>query len=89
MPVTLTVARPVRESFVREPGGPLRIWAYRGGSSAAPENTAASDEVRTPGTPVCGVPTLASPLAGFKARGGNLLLEIKGALTFEVIAPRL
>jgi glycerophosphoryl diester phosphodiesterase len=31
--------------FIREPGAPLRVWAHRGGSSAAPENTAASDEV--------------------------------------------
>jgi glycerophosphoryl diester phosphodiesterase len=34
-----------KESFVRKPGAPLRVWAHRGGSSAAPENTAASDEV--------------------------------------------
>jgi glycerophosphoryl diester phosphodiesterase len=141
MPVTLTVARPVRESFVREPGAPLRIWAHRGGSSAAPENTAASDEVarragvewiendvqptkdgvpvvlhdetvdRTtdgtgairsltaaqvaeldagswfaPGYAGLRVPTLASQLGGFKARGGSLLLEIKGAHPRESVA---
>ncbi|MFG1816477.1 glycerophosphodiester phosphodiesterase [Kribbella sp. NPDC049174] len=34
-----------KESFIRKPGAPLRVWAHRGGSSAAPENTAASDEV--------------------------------------------
>jgi glycerophosphoryl diester phosphodiesterase len=119
--------------FIREPGAPLRVWAHRGGSSAAPENTAASDEVArragaewiendvrstkdgvpvvlhdetvdrtTNGTgaiqsltaaEVAGldagswfapafsgqrVPTLVSQLDEFKARGGNLLLEIKG-----------
>ncbi|RZU03657.1 glycerophosphoryl diester phosphodiesterase [Kribbella rubisoli] len=32
------------ESFLRAPGTQLRIWAHRGNSSAAPENTAASDE---------------------------------------------
>ncbi|MGW6282745.1 glycerophosphodiester phosphodiesterase [Kribbella sp. NPDC055071] len=31
--------------FIRDPGAPLRVWAHRGGSSSAPENTAASDEV--------------------------------------------
>ncbi|ADB33716.1 glycerophosphoryl diester phosphodiesterase [Kribbella flavida DSM 17836] len=34
-----------KESFIRKAGDPLRVWAHRGGSSAAPENTAASDEV--------------------------------------------
>ncbi len=34
-----------KESFIRTPGAPLRVWAHRGGSAAAPENTAASDEV--------------------------------------------
>jgi glycerophosphoryl diester phosphodiesterase len=139
--VTLTVVRPVKASFVREPGAPLRVWAHRGGSSAAPENTAASDEVarragvewiendvqptkdgvpvvlhdatvdRTtdgtgairsltaaqvaeldagswfaPGYAGLRVPTLASQLDGFKARGGNMLLEVKGAHPRESVA---
>lgn len=41
----LTVTPLGKESFIRTPGTPLRVWAHRGGSSAAPENTAASDEV--------------------------------------------
>ncbi|WP_344183840.1 glycerophosphodiester phosphodiesterase [Kribbella lupini] len=41
----LKVTPLAKESFVRKPGDPLRVWAHRGGSSAAPENTAASDEV--------------------------------------------
>ncbi|MFI7066679.1 glycerophosphodiester phosphodiesterase [Kribbella sp. NPDC050124] len=41
----LTVTPLAKESFIRKPGAPLRVWAHRGGSSAAPENTAASDEV--------------------------------------------
>ncbi|WBQ07762.1 glycerophosphodiester phosphodiesterase [Kribbella sp. CA-293567] len=41
----LKVTPLARESFIRKPGDPLRVWAHRGGSSAAPENTAASDEV--------------------------------------------
>jgi glycerophosphoryl diester phosphodiesterase len=41
----LLVTPLAKESFVRKPGDPLRVWAHRGGSSAAPENTAASDEV--------------------------------------------
>lgn len=141
MPVTLTVARPAKESFVREPGAPLRVWAHRGGSSAAPENTAAADEVARragvewiendvqptkDGVPVVlhddtvdrttdgsgairsltaaqvaeldagswfapsyagqRVPTLASQLDGLRARGGNLLLEIKGAHPRESVA---
>ncbi|MEU4294408.1 glycerophosphodiester phosphodiesterase family protein [Kribbella sp. NPDC026596] len=45
MSVTLIAAPPVQESFLREPGAPLLVWAHRGGSSSAPENTAASDEV--------------------------------------------
>ena len=128
-------------AFLREPGAPLRVWAHRGGSSAAPENTAASDEVARragaewiendvrstkDGVPVVlhdetvdrttngtgaiqsltaaevaeldagswfapafagqRVPTLASQLEGFKARGGNLLLEIKGVHTRESVA---
>jgi len=139
--VTLTVARPAKESFVREPGAPLRVWAHRGGSSAAPENTAAADEVARragvewiendvqptkDGVPVVlhddtvdrttdgsgairsltaaqvaeldagswfapsyagqRVPTLASQLDGLRARGGNLLLEIKGAHPRESVA---
>jgi len=141
MSVTLTVAAPAKVSFVRRPGGPLRVWAHRGGSSAAPENTAASDEVALragvdwiendvratkDGVPVVlhdetvdrttngtgairsltaaqvaeldagswfapayagqRVPTLASQLDGLRARGGNLLLEIKGAHTRESVA---
>jgi glycerophosphoryl diester phosphodiesterase len=44
--VTLTsVLAATGTQFIRRPGEPLRIWAHRGGSSAAPENTAASDEV--------------------------------------------
>jgi glycerophosphoryl diester phosphodiesterase len=35
---------PRTNSFLRAPGAQLRIWAHRGNSSAAPENTAASDE---------------------------------------------
>ncbi len=128
------------ESFIREQGGPLRVWAHRGGSSAAPENTAVADEVArragaewieidvqptkdgvpvilhdatvdrtTDGTgavrsltaaQVAGldagswfapayagqrVPTLASQLDGFKTRGGNLLLEVKGEHTRETV----
>jgi glycerophosphoryl diester phosphodiesterase len=130
-----------KESFVRKPGDPLRVWAHRGGSSAAPENTAASDEVArraraewiendvqptkdgvpvilhddtvdrtTDGTgairsltaaQVAGldagswfapafagqrVPTLGEQLDGLKTRGGNLLLEIKGAHTRDSVA---
>lgn len=41
----LKVTPLARESFIRKPGEPLRVWAHRGASSAAPENTAASDEV--------------------------------------------
>ncbi|HET6987334.1 MAG TPA: glycerophosphodiester phosphodiesterase family protein [Kribbella sp.] len=141
MPVTQTVARLAKESFVRAPGAPLRVWAHRGGSAAAPENTAAADEVARragvewiendvqptkDGVPVVlhddtvdrttdgtgairsltaaqvaeldagawfapayagqRVPTLASQLDGLKTRGGNLLLEIKGAHTRESVA---
>lgn len=129
-----------KESFIRKPGDTLRVWAHRGGSSAAPENTAASDEVArraraewiendvqptqdgvpvilhdttvdrtTDGTgpirsltaaQVAGldagswfapafagqrVPTLAQQLDGLKTRGGNLLLEVKGAHTKESV----
>lgn len=41
----LKVTPLAKESFIRKPGDPLRVWAHRGASSAAPENTAASDEV--------------------------------------------
>lgn len=137
----LKVTPLAKESFVRKPGDPLRVWAHRGGSSAAPENTAASDEVArrgraewiendvqptkdgvpvilhddtvdrtTDGTgavrnltaaQVAGldagswfapayagqrVPTLGQQLDGLKARGGNLLLEVKGAHTRESVA---
>ncbi|TDD23979.1 glycerophosphodiester phosphodiesterase [Kribbella turkmenica] len=130
-----------KESFIRKPGAPLRVWAHRGASSAAPENTAASDEVArraraewiendvqptkdgvpvilhdttvdrtTDGTgpvrsltaaQVAGldagswfapayagqrVPTLAQQLDGLRTRGGNLLLEVKGAHTRESVA---
>lgn len=130
-----------RESFIRKPGEPLRVWAHRGGSSAAPENTAASDEVARraraewiendvqptkDGVPVIlhdatvdrttdgtgavrsltaaqvaaldagswfapaykgqRVPTLAAQLDGLKTRGGNLLLEVKGAHTKDSVA---
>lgn len=142
MPVTLTsVQTAAGPHFIRSPGEPLRIWAHRGGSSAAPENTAASDEVALragvvwietdvrstqDGVPVVmhdetvdrttdgtgavqsltaaqvaeldagswfapafagqRVPTLAAQLAGLKARGGNLLLEIKGVHARESVA---
>jgi glycerophosphoryl diester phosphodiesterase len=43
--VTLIASPLAKQSFIRVPGAPLRVWAHRGGSSAAPENTAASDEV--------------------------------------------
>ncbi|TCN37718.1 glycerophosphoryl diester phosphodiesterase [Kribbella orskensis] len=130
-----------KESFIRKPGTPLRVWAHRGGSSASPENTAASDEVArraraewiendvqptkddvpvilhddtvdrtTDGTGAVRsltaaqvgaldagswfapafagqrVPTLASQLDGLKTRGGNLLLEVKGAHTRDSVA---
>ena len=130
-----------KESFIRRPGDPLRVWAHRGGSSASPENTAASDEVARraraewiendvqptkDGVPVIlhddtvdrttdgtgavrsltaaqvaaldagswfapaftgqRVPTLAAQLDGLKTRGGNLLLEVKGAHTRDSVA---
>lgn len=130
-----------KESFIRRSGEPLRVWAHRGGSSAAPENTAASDEVARraraewiendvqptkDGVPVIlhdttvdrttdgtgairnltlaqvaaldagswfapaftgqRVPTLGRQLDGLKTRGGNLLLEIKGAHTRDSVA---
>ncbi|MGC4943046.1 glycerophosphodiester phosphodiesterase [Kribbella sp. DT2] len=137
----LKVTPLAKESFVRKPGDPLRVFAHRGGSSAAPENTAASDEVArrgraewiendvqptkdgvpiilhddtvdrtTDGTgavrgmtaaQVAGldagswfapaftgqrVPTLGQQLDGLKTRGGNLLLEVKGAHTRDSVA---
>ncbi|MEV6288429.1 glycerophosphodiester phosphodiesterase family protein [Kribbella sp. NPDC051770] len=137
----LKVTPLAKESFVRKAGDPLRVWAHRGGSSAAPENTAASDEIArraraewiendvqptkdgvpvilhddtvdrtTDGTgavrnltaaQVAGldagswfapafagqrVPTLGQQLDGLKTRGGNLLLEVKGAHTRESVA---
>ncbi|MBB5836393.1 glycerophosphodiester phosphodiesterase [Kribbella italica] len=137
----LKVTPLAKESFIRKPGDPLRVWAHRGGSSAAPENTAASDEVArrgraewiendvqptkdgvpvilhddtvdrtTDGTgavrnltaaQVAGldagswfapaftgqrVPTLGQQLDGLKTRGGNLLLEVKGAHTRDSVA---
>ncbi|GAB2669301.1 glycerophosphodiester phosphodiesterase [Kribbella swartbergensis] len=137
----LTVTPLEKESFIRKPGAPLRVWAHRGASSSAPENTAASDEVArraraewiendvqptkdgvpvilhdttvdrtTDGTgairsltaaEVAGldagswfapafagqrVPTLGSQLDGLRTRGGNLLLEVKGAHTRESVA---
>lgn len=141
MPVTLTpVDTAAGTHFLRKPGEPLRIWAHRGGSSSAPENTAASDEVArragvdwietdvqstkdgvpvvlhdatvdrtTDGTgeirsltaaQVAGldagswfapafagqrVRTLAQQLDGLKARGGNLLLEIKNVHTRDSV----
>ncbi len=130
-----------KESFIRKPGAPLRVWAHRGASSATPENTAASDEVARraraewiendvqptkDGVPVIlhddtvdrttdgtgtvrsmtaaqiaaldagswfapafagqRVPTLAQQLDGLKTRGGNLLLEVKGAHTRDSVA---
>ncbi|GAB2611930.1 hypothetical protein GCM10027269_80290 [Kribbella endophytica] len=137
----LKVTPLAKESFVRKPGDPLRVWAHRGGSSAAPENTAASDEVARRGraewiendvqptkdgvpiilhddtvdrttngsglvrnltaAQIAGldagswfapaftgqrVPTLGQQLDGLKTRGGNLLLEVKGAHTRDSVA---
>lgn len=137
----LKVTPLAKESFIRKPGDPLRVWAHRGGSSASPENTAASDEVARrgraewiendvqptkDGVPVIlhddtvdrttngtgavrsmtaaqvaaldagswfapafagqRVPTLVQQLDGLKTRGGNLLLEVKGAHTRDSVA---
>ncbi len=137
----LKVTPLAKESFIRKPGDPLRVWAHRGASSAAPENTAASDEVARraraewiendvqptkDGVPVIlhdatvdrttdgtgavrsltavqvaaldagswfapafagqRVPTLVQQLDGLKTRGGNLLLEVKGAHTQDSVA---
>jgi glycerophosphoryl diester phosphodiesterase len=137
----LKVTPLAKESFIRKTGDPLRVWAHRGGSSAAPENTAASDEVARraraewiendvqptkDGVPVIlhdttvdrttdgtgairnltlaevaamdagswfapaftgqRVPTLGQQLDGLKARGGNLLLEMKGVHTEQSVA---
>lgn len=136
----LKVTSLLKESFIRKPGDQLRVWAHRGASSAAPENTAASDEVARraraewiendvqptkDGVPVIlhddtvdrttdgtgavrsltaaqlaaldagswfapafagqRVPTLAQQLDGLKTRGGNLLLEVKGAHTRDSV----
>ncbi|TDC30325.1 glycerophosphodiester phosphodiesterase [Kribbella albertanoniae] len=137
----LKVTPLAKESFIRKSGDPLRVWAHRGASSAAPENTAASDEVARraraewiendvqptkDGVPVIlhdttvdrttdgtgairsltaaqiaaldagswfapafagqRVPTLVQQLDGLKTRGGNLLLEVKGAHTRDSVA---
>ncbi|WP_344214445.1 glycerophosphodiester phosphodiesterase [Kribbella sancticallisti] len=137
----LKVTPLAKESFIRKPGAPLRVFAHRGASSATPENTAASDEVARraraewiendvqptkDGVPVIlhdntvdrttdgtgavrsltaaqvatldagswfapaftgqRVPTLAQQLDGLKTRGGNLLLEVKGAHTRDSVA---
>jgi glycerophosphoryl diester phosphodiesterase len=129
------------ESFLRPAGSPLTVIAHRGASSAAPENTLASDEVArragadwiendvqpskdgvphvlhdptvdrtTDGTGAVRdltadriaaldagswfapayagqrIPTLAAQLEDLRTRGGNLLLEIKGAHTRDEVA---
>ncbi|MER7705932.1 glycerophosphodiester phosphodiesterase family protein [Kitasatospora sp. NPDC097605] len=129
-----------RSAYLRRPGAPLTVFAHRGASSAAPENTLLAEEVarragvdwiendvqpskdgvpyvlhdetvnRTtngtgrvrdltaaqldgldagswfaPTTAGARVPSLTAQLEDLRARGGNLLLEMKGPHTREEV----